>query len=97
MSKPIVIGSRGSDLALWQANSVKAGLAELFPEHTFELKTITTTGDEIVDVAGAQVDLGLGHARLAGRDLDHLEQLDDLRVRAGVAGGDASHDQVRAH
>ena len=55
MSKPVVIGSRGSDLALWQANSVKAGFAELFPEHTFELKIITTTGDEIVDVALSKI------------------------------------------
>ena len=60
MSKPVVIGSRGSDLALWQANSVKAGLAKLFPEHTFELKIITTTGDEIVDVALSKIgDKGL--------------------------------------
>ena len=44
MSK-IVIGSRGSDLALWQANHIKAKLEEL--GHPVEIKIIKTQGDII--------------------------------------------------
>ena len=41
----IVIGTRGSKLALWQANTVKSMLEERFPEKQFELKIIKTQGD----------------------------------------------------
>ncbi len=41
----IVIGTRGSKLALWQANTVKSMLEERFPEKEFELKIIKTQGD----------------------------------------------------
>jgi hydroxymethylbilane synthase len=43
--KNIIIGSRGSDLALWQANHVKAQLEKL--GHTVEIKIIVTQGDAI--------------------------------------------------
>lgn len=47
------IGSRGSQLALWQANHV----ADLLRArgHTVEIETIKTTGDKIADVALAKV------------------------------------------
>ena len=41
----ITIGSRGSDLALWQANHVKRQLENL--GHTVEIKVIVTQGDAI--------------------------------------------------
>lgn len=41
----IIIGSRGSDLALWQANHVKAQLENL--GHAVEIKIIVTQGDAI--------------------------------------------------
>ena len=41
----IVIGSRGSDLALWQANHIKAKLEDL--GHSVEIKIIKTQGDII--------------------------------------------------
>ena len=41
----IIIGSRGSDLALWQANHIKAKLENL--EYTVEIKIIKTQGDII--------------------------------------------------
>lgn len=44
MSK-VIIGSRGSDLALWQANHVKKQLEEL--GHLVEIKIIITQGDAI--------------------------------------------------
>src|SRR5271157_3165649 len=47
------IGSRGSQLALWQANHISALLRE--QGHEVELEIIKTTGDRITDVALAQV------------------------------------------
>ena len=47
------IGSRGSQLALWQANHISALLRE--QGHTVELEIIKTTGDKITDVALAKV------------------------------------------
>jgi hydroxymethylbilane synthase len=47
------IGSRGSQLALWQANHVKTLLEQ--HGHTVEIEIIKTTGDRITDVALAQV------------------------------------------
>ena len=49
MSARLVIGSRGSQLALWQANWVKARLEELGA--TCRIEIIHTTGDKITDVA----------------------------------------------
>ena len=49
----LVIGSRGSQLALWQARWMEARLAELGEESRIEV--IRTTGDRITDVALAQV------------------------------------------
>jgi hydroxymethylbilane synthase len=47
------IGSRGSQLALWQAHHVSGLLRER--GHEVELKIIKTTGDKITDVALAKV------------------------------------------
>ena len=49
----IVIGSRGSQLALWQARWVAARLAELGEETRIEI--IKTTGDQVTDVPLGQV------------------------------------------
>lgn len=49
MKKNICIGTRGSQLALWQANFIKSEIENLFPDHTVELKIIKTTGDRITD------------------------------------------------
>ncbi|HWZ31138.1 MAG TPA: hydroxymethylbilane synthase [Bryobacteraceae bacterium] len=49
----IVIGSRGSQLALWQARHIAAKLAELGAETRLEI--IKTTGDKILDVPLAKV------------------------------------------
>ncbi len=46
------IGSRGSQLALWQAHHITALLRER--GHEVELEIIKTTGDKITDVALAQ-------------------------------------------
>ena len=47
------IGSRGSQLALWQANHISALLRQR--GHEVELEVIKTTGDKITDVALAKV------------------------------------------
>lgn len=51
----IKIGTRGSPLALWQANWVKSLLEETHPALTMELVRITTSGDKIQDVALAKI------------------------------------------
>jgi hydroxymethylbilane synthase len=53
--KRLVIATRGSQLALWQANHVKARLEEVSPGTTVELEIIKTSGDQIVDIPLAKV------------------------------------------
>ncbi len=56
MSKnKIVIGTRGSKLALWQAEWVKSELQRMNPSLKVELNKIKTTGDKILDVPLAKV------------------------------------------
>lgn len=49
------IGTRASQLALWQANWVKGELEKRYPGMTVELVKIKTIGDKILDVPLAQV------------------------------------------
>ncbi len=51
----IKIGTRGSKLALWQANWVKSALNQKFPRISIELEIIKTQGDKILDVPLAKV------------------------------------------
>ena len=53
--KKVIIGTRGSKLALWQAEWVKSELLKLNPDLTIELNKIKTTGDKILDVPLAKV------------------------------------------
>lgn len=57
MSHPerLVIATRGSELALWQAHHVKAQLERVAPGITVELQIIKTSGDKILDVPLAKV------------------------------------------
>ena len=55
MNNPIKIGTRGSKLALWQANWVKSVLEQNFPPTPIELIVIKTQGDKILDVPLAKV------------------------------------------
>jgi hydroxymethylbilane synthase len=70
------IGSRGSQLALWQANHV----AELLRRqgHAVEIEIIKTTGDKITDVALAKV----GTKGMFTKEIE--EALDDRRVDLAV-------------
>lgn len=54
------IGTRGSQLALWQAQKVFALIKEKYPETEIELLRIKTTGDKILDSPLAKIgDKGL--------------------------------------
>ncbi len=49
-AEKIVIGSRGSQLALWQANWVKSELERLHSNADIDIRVISTSGDKIQDV-----------------------------------------------
>ncbi|MCZ6679152.1 MAG: hydroxymethylbilane synthase, partial [Candidatus Poribacteria bacterium] len=49
MKQNITIGTRGSQLALWQAEYVRKRLNHHFPDCSIRLKIIKTTGDKIRD------------------------------------------------
>jgi len=55
MRKQIFIGTRGSELALWQANWIKSLFQEIHPDVNIELRIIKTKGDKILDVPLAKV------------------------------------------
>src|SRR5208283_4712837 len=55
LKSKIIIGTRGSALALWQAEWVKASLEKLSDGVEIELNKIRTTGDKILDVPLSQV------------------------------------------
>src|SRR5919198_6175919 len=70
------IGSRGSQLALWQANHIAALLRER--GHEVEIEVIKTTGDKITDVALAKV----GTKGMFTKEIE--EALGDKRVDLAV-------------
>lgn len=51
----LVIGTRGSQLALWQAEWVQARLREIAPSVSVRLERIRTSGDKILDVPLAKI------------------------------------------
>ena len=53
--KRVVIATRGSQLALWQAEHLKARMLAVEPGLQIELNVITTSGDRILDVPLAKV------------------------------------------
>jgi hydroxymethylbilane synthase len=55
MKSRITIGTRGSQLALWQANWVKSAIIKHYPSLTVTLEIIKTKGDKILDVPLAKV------------------------------------------
>ena len=56
MKKIIRIGSRGSLLALYQAEKVQNSLSEKFKDYNFEIVTISTKGDKILDISLSKID-----------------------------------------
>ena len=72
------LGTRGSALALWQANWTKAELEKRWPGLTVELVPIKTTGDKILDVPLAKI----GGKGLFTKEID--EALLDGRIDLAV-------------
>ena len=54
-TKNIIIGSRGSQLALWQENWVKSELERIDSTVEVNIKIIRTSGDKIQDVPLAKI------------------------------------------
>src|SRR3954469_17272849 len=77
MSK-LRLGTRGSALALWQANWTKSELEKRRPDLSVELVPIKTTGDKILDVPLAKI----GGKGLFTKELD--EALLDGRIELAV-------------
>ncbi|MGI8897933.1 MAG: hydroxymethylbilane synthase [Pyrinomonadaceae bacterium] len=83
MENLLVIGSRGSKLALWQAKWIRALISRFHPEVTAEIKIIKTTGDvktEPLSVIGGQgvFTKELEDALLSGRIDLAVHSLKDL-------------------
>ncbi len=78
MEGAVIIGTRGSRLALWQAEWVRQALAERFPDTSVELMIIKTQGDKILDVPLAKV----GGKGLFIKEIE--EALQDGRVDIAV-------------
>ncbi len=49
MTKTIRLGTRGSTLARWQTDHVRGLLEAAWPKLYFEVKIITTRGDQVLD------------------------------------------------
>jgi len=78
------IGTRGSRLALWQADHVSARLAEAWPGLRIERVIIKTTGDKILDAPLSKIgDKGLFTKDLAVHSLKDLP----TRIPDGLALG----------
>ena len=54
-SSKVIIGTRGSKLALYQANAIREELVKRYPGLGVEIEKIKTTGDKITDVPLAMV------------------------------------------
>lgn len=59
VERPIIIATRGSALALAQANFIAGQCRNIFPRLRFELKIIKTTGDKLQKASMAKVEGGL--------------------------------------
>jgi hydroxymethylbilane synthase len=80
MKRKIKIGTRGSKLALWQANWTKSALENKFPHQSIELVILKTQGDKIIDVPLAKV----GGKGLFVKEIEHalLEHQIDIAVHS---------------
>ena len=55
MKDALIVGTRGSKLALWQAGYVESRLRERYPSLRVEKKIMTTKGDRILDAPLAKI------------------------------------------
>lgn len=86
MRKRVVIGTRGSELALWQANFVKSALQERYPKTLTHEYRIKTKGDKILDAPLSKIGgkglftKELEEAMLAGKIDIAVHSLKDMPV-----------------
>ncbi|MCL4233250.1 MAG: hydroxymethylbilane synthase [Deltaproteobacteria bacterium] len=93
--RKVVIGSRGSQLALWQSEHVRDWLTVRHPGFEFPIEIIHTMGDKILDVPLAKIgDKGLFTKEIENALLDRridlaVHSLKDLptKLEAGLAIG----------
>jgi len=68
LKKELIIGTRSSPLALWQAEFIKAELSKHYPSLEISLRHIKTTGDKILDAPLAKI----GDKGLFTREIEHV-------------------------
>lgn len=80
MSETVRIATRGSNLALYQANMVKAEIAASFPEISIEIVILKTTGDKVLDVSLSR----MGDKGLFTKELENslLQKETDIAVHS---------------
>lgn len=80
MINKLVIGTRGSELALWQSNWVRDKLAKRFSDLTVEIEIIKTKGDKVLDVSLTKI----GDKGLFTREIEYalLDSRIDLAVHS---------------
>jgi len=80
LKQKIIIGSRGSELALWQANFVKREIEKKNKNVKVEINIIKTKGDKILDVALSKI----GDKSLFTKELEVelIEKRIDLAVHS---------------
>ena len=79
----LILGTRGSKLAVHQSQWVQARLQELAPGLTISLKRIQTSGDKILDVP---------LAKIGGKGL-FVKEIEDALVEQGNRPGRAQHER----
>ncbi|HQU81747.1 MAG TPA: hydroxymethylbilane synthase [Pyrinomonadaceae bacterium] len=80
MERKFTIGSRGSDLALWQTSFAKNSLESHFPNTSFDVRIIKTKGDAVLDTALSKI----GDKGLFTKEIEHalLAKEIDLAVHS---------------
>jgi hydroxymethylbilane synthase len=82
MNEPIRIGSRGSQLALWQANHIAAQLRTL--GHAVEIEIIRTTGDRMQQPEGAATDALPSLAPLPGGKGIFIKEIEEALAEGRI-------------
>ena len=100
----VVIGSRGSALALWQANWAKRKLASAYPDLSIEIEVIKTQGDRLSEMPLSQIGgkevwtKEIEHALLSGSIDIAVHSLKDLPTKLPeglVLGAVSEREDVR--
>ncbi len=100
----VIIGSRGSALALWQANWARRKLASAYPDLSVEIEVIKTEGDRLSEMSLSQIGgkevwtKEIEHALLSGSIDIAVHSLKDLPTKLPeglVLGAVSEREDVR--